>query len=142
MSPVHILLVEDNEGDIFLIKEAMEASRIVNTISVVKDGSKVLPFLQKEGRFLNVASPDLILLDLNLPRKNGLEVLEQIKNNDQFKTIPVIMLTTSSADTDVSQSYQRHVNCYITKPVDADTFLKVVTSIENFWISIVKLPKT
>ncbi len=142
MKQAHILLVEDNEGDIFLTREAMEESKINNTISVLKNGSDVMDFLQKKKKFTDAQTPDIILLDLNLPKKNGLEVLMEIKGSEEFKRIPVIMLTTSSSEADVAESYKRHVNCFITKPVDAESFLKVVAATENFWIRIVTLPKS
>ena len=140
MKPIHILLVEDNEGDIFLVTEALEEGKIVNKISVAKDGKEAIDFLEKKGKYQNAERPDLILLDVNLPKKNGHEVLEHIKSQKNLKQIPVIMLTTSSAEKDISMSYKNHANCFITKPVDVENFLKVVYSIENFWISIVTLP--
>ena len=140
MRNIHILLVEDNEGDVFLTLEALKEGRIVNRVSVVNDGEAAMDFLLKKNEYVNADSPDLILLDVNLPRKNGHEVLRELKAIDSLKLIPVIMLTTSSSERDIIESYKNHVNCYITKPVDADNFLKVVTTIENFWISIVTLP--
>ena len=142
MRPIHILLVEDNEGDIFLTIEALEERKIVNKVSVVKDGKEAIDFLEKTGGFENTDQPDLILLDVNLPKKNGHEVLAFIKNNGKLKHIPVIMLTTSSSERDIEKSYENHANCFITKPIDADDFLRVVSSIENYWISIVSLPKS
>lgn len=140
MKPIHILLVEDNEGDIFLVTEALEEGKIVNKISVAKDGKEAIDFLDRKGKYQNAAMPDLILLDVNLPKKNGHEVLEYIKGQENLKQIPVIMLTTSSAEKDILLSYKNHANCFITKPVDVDSFLKVIYSIENFWINIVALP--
>ncbi len=140
MTPIHILLVEDNEGDIFLVTEALEERKIVNKISIARDGSEAMDFLNKKGKYKDELFPDLILLDINLPKKNGHEVLEYIKGNDLLKTIPVIMLTTSSSESDISRSYKNHANCFITKPVDVDNFIKVIYNIENFWINIVKLP--
>ena len=140
MKSIHILLVEDNEGDIFLVTEALEEGKIINKISVAKDGKEAIDFVEKKGKYQNAERPDLILLDVNLPKKNGHEVLEHIKSQKNLKQIPVIMLTTSSAEKDISMSYKNHANCYITKPVDVENFLKVVHSIENFWISIVTLP--
>ena len=140
MKPIHILLVEDNEGDIFLVTEALEEGKIVNKVSVIKDGKEAIDFLEKKGKYENAERPDLILLDVNLPKKNGHEVLEHIKSQKNLKQIPVIMLTTSSDEKDISMSYKNHANCFITKPVDVENFLKVVYSIENFWISIVTLP--
>ena len=140
MKPIHILLVEDNEGDIFLVTEALEEGKIVNKVSVIKDGKEAIDFLEKKGKYQNAERPDLILLDINLPKKNGFEVLEHIKSQKNLKQIPVIMLTTSSSEKDISMSYKNNANCFITKPVDVENFLKVVYSIENFWISIVTLP--
>lgn len=141
MEPIHILLVEDNEGDIFLTTEALQESKIANQLSTVRDGWEAMQFLEKKGSYATVRMPDLVLLDVNLPKMNGHEVLIAIKSNESLKHIPVIMLTTSSSEKDIYQSYKNYVNCYITKPIDAGDFLKVVTSIEHFWISIVTLPK-
>ncbi|TVR19493.1 MAG: response regulator [Balneolaceae bacterium] len=140
MNSIHILLVEDNEGDILLIQEAFEEAKLINDLSIAKDGEKAIAFLNKEGAFIDVKTPDLIILDVNLPRKNGHEVLKFIKQHDQLKKIPVIMLTTSSSERDITQSYENHANCFITKPIEADDFLKAVLSIENFWLNLVKLP--
>ena len=140
MKPVHILLVEDNEGDILLIEEAFDKARLANSITVVRNGEAAIKFLKKEGDYYSVRHPDLIFLDVNLPRKNGQEVLEFIKTSDDFKQIPVIMLTTSSSDRDIERSYEKHANCYITKPVNVDDFMEAVLSIENFWINLVELP--
>jgi len=142
MRGIHILLVDDNEGDILLTREALEEARIINRISVAYDGIEALSFLKKEPPFGDSESPDLILLDINLPRMDGKEVLNIIKNDPDLKRIPVIMLTTSSSEKDIFASYDNHANCYITKPVDLDRFMDVVRTIEDFWISIVKLPKT
>jgi two-component system, chemotaxis family, response regulator Rcp1 len=136
MDDVRILLVEDNEGDIILTKEALKEAKIKNEISVAMDGEQALQLL-KSGAPL----PDLILLDINLPKVTGLEVLTAIKSDDQLKMIPVIMLTTSSAERDVVHSYANHANCFITKPVDLPRFMEVIKTIEDFWISIVKLPQ-
>ncbi len=140
MVPIHILLVEDNEGDILLTKEAFEDARLLVKLSVVKDGMEAIDFVNKQGKYENADQPDLVLLDVNLPKKNGHEVLKYIKENEAIKHIPVIMLTTSSAEKDINRSYNNYVNCYITKPVDVNDFMMVVNTIENFWISIVKLP--
>jgi len=140
MKPIHILLVEDNEGDILLTTEAFENSKIVIQLSVVKDGKEATDFLINAGQYADAEQPDLLLLDINLPKKNGHEVLKFIKGNEKLKHIPVIMLTTSSFENDIILSYKNYVNCYITKPVEVDTFLDVVSKIENFWIAIVKLP--
>lgn len=140
MKIVHILLVEDNEGDILLTTEALAESRINNRLSVVRDGAAAIDFLQNTARQNKQELPDLILLDVNLPKRNGHEVLSFIKNDESFKHIPVIILTTSSSEKDILTSYNNYANSYITKPIDVDNFLKVVISIENFWISIVQLP--
>lgn len=140
MKPINILLVEDNEGDILLTTEALEEGKIINELQVVKDGHEAILMLNKQGIYEKSLSPDLILLDVNLPKKSGHEVLQYIKESPDFKHIPVIMLTTSSAETDIVKAYKSHANCYITKPVEADSFLNVVASIEDFWISIVQLP--
>ena len=140
MELVHILLVEDNEGDIMLTKEAFEDAKIHTKLSVVKDGKEAMDFLNKDGGYENVEAPDLLLLDVNLPKKNGHEVLQYIKGNKNLKHIPVIMLTTSSSQKDINLSYDNYANCYITKPVEVNDFIAVVASIENFWTSIVKLP--
>lgn len=141
MKEVNILLVEDNEGDILLTTEALEESRIINTIDVVRNGQDAIDRILLQGKYAGQNHPDLILLDINLPRKSGHEVLQAIKHDDRVKHIPVIMLTTSSSERDVSLSYQHHANCYISKPVDASNFLEAVTSIEQFWLNIVTLPK-
>jgi CheY-like chemotaxis protein len=140
MNLVQILLVEDNEGDILLTKEALEEAKILINLSVVKDGKEAIDFVNKQGKYTTVPLPDLILLDVNLPKKNGHEVLKDLKENNKLKHIPVIMLTTSSSEKDINQSYNNYVNCYITKPVEVDEFIAIVAAIENFWISIVKLP--
>jgi len=142
MQEIHILLVDDNEGDVLLTKEALEEAKIVNRISVAYDGVQALRFLKKEPPFMEQDSPDLILLDINLPRMDGTEVLGIIKSDPELKRIPVIMLTTSSSEKDIITSYNNYANCYITKPVDLERFMDVVRTIEDFWISIVKLPKT
>lgn len=141
MKPVHILLVEDNEGDILLTTEALEEGKISNNLSVVKNGKDAVDFILKQGKFNESKSPDLILLDINLPLKNGHEVLEVIKTNEATKQIPVIMLTTSSSENDIRLAYKHHANCYITKPIEVEDFLKAVRSIENFWFNLVLLPK-
>ena len=139
---IHILLVDDNEGDILLTREALEEAKIVNRISVAYDGVEALSFLKKLPPFRDCDPPDLILLDINLPRMDGTEVLSVIKADPELKRIPVIMLTTSSNEKDILASYDNHANCYITKPVDLERFMDVVRTIEDFWISIVKLPKS
>jgi len=140
MKSAHILLVEDNEGDILLTTEALEERKIINKISVVRNGKAALDFLFQRDKYQHEELPDLILLDLNLPIKNGHEVLEIIKSDDRTKKIPVIMLTTSSSKRDIDLSYLHHANCFITKPVDLDTFMAAIFSIEDFWIQLVKLP--
>lgn len=140
MEPIHILLVEDNEGDVFLTKEAFENGKVYTEFSVVKDGKAAMDFLKKEGEFSKVKEPDLLLLDLNLPKKNGFEVLEFIKQDTKLKHIPVIILSTSSAERDINKCYENHANCYIIKPVDIESLFTVISKIENFWLSIVKLP--
>ena len=139
MQQIHILLVDDNEGDILLTKEALADARIVNKISIAYDGIAAINFLRKTAQ--TPSMPDLILLDINLPKMDGTEVLALIKNDPELKRIPVIMLTTSSAEKDILASYDNYANCYITKPVDLDRFMDVVRTIEDFWISIVRLPK-
>jgi chemotaxis family two-component system response regulator Rcp1 len=138
MQQIHILLVDDNEGDILLTREALDDARIINKISIAYDGLEAIRFLKNAP---GANTPDLILLDINLPKMNGTEVLGIIKSDPDLKRIPVIMLTTSSAEKDILASYDNHANCYITKPVDLDRFMSVVRTIEDFWISIVKLPK-
>ena len=140
MKPIHVLLVEDNEGDIFLTTEALEDGKIVNKISIARDGKEAIQFLEEKLSSSNSELPDLILLDVNLPKKNGHEVLQFIKESPNFKRLPVIMLTTSSAESDIMLSYKNHANCFITKPVEVENFIKVVSGIEDFWISIVRLP--
>jgi len=139
-SPIHILLVEDNEGDILLTREALEEGRLLNRLSVVRDGAEAIDFLHKQCRHAQADAPDLIMLDVNLPKMNGHEVLREIKNDDRLKHIPVVMLTTSSSERDILRAYDNHVNCYITKPVNVNDFLQVVLSIEHFWITLVQLP--
>lgn len=140
MKPIHILLVEDNEGDILLTREAFEEATLQTRLSVVRDGKEATDFLSKEGQFKEAELPDILLLDVNLPKKNGHEVLQFLKEDERTKHIPVIMFTTSSSESDINLSYQNHANCYITKPVDVNEFLSVITRIEHFWLSIVHLP--
>lgn len=141
MQQIHILLVDDNEGDILLTREALDDARIINKISIAYDGVEAISFLKKYPPYRGTDMPDLILLDINLPKMDGTEVLSIIKNDPELKRIPVIMLTTSSSEKDILASYDNHANCYITKPVDLERFMDVVRTIEDFWISIVKLPK-
>jgi len=138
--PVEILLVEDNPGDVRLTQEALKESKISNNLSVVMDGMEAMEYLRREGRFAQAVRPDLILLDLNLPRKNGREVLAEIKEDQDLRHIPVVILTISQDEDDVLKAYNLHANCYIIKPLDLNRFLKVVHSIEDFWLTIVKLP--
>jgi len=138
--PVEILLVEDNPGDVRLTQEALKESKVRNNMCVAPDGLEALAFLHREGQYADVRRPDLILLDLNLPRMDGREVLAEIKEDPDLKRIPVVILTTSKADEDILRSYNLHANCYITKPVDLDQFITVVRSVEGFWFTIVKLP--
>ena len=142
MNSIHILLIEDNEGDILLTKEALNQVMLPTTISVAKDGKEAINYLEKIAPYVNSLIPDIILLDINLPKMNGHEVLKYLKTNNKFKHIPVIMFTTSSAEKDILESYKNYANCYITKPVEVDDFLNVIKSIENFWISIIQLPHT
>jgi chemotaxis family two-component system response regulator Rcp1 len=139
---VEVLLVEDNPGDIRLTKEALREGRLLNNVSVVADGVEALLFLRRQGKYAQAPKPDLILLDLNLPKKDGREVLAEIKADPNLRRIPVVVLTTSAAEEDILRTYDLHANCYITKPVDLEQFLRVVKSIEDFWVSIVKLPSS
>lgn len=138
--PVDILLVEDNPGDVRLTQEALRDGKVWNNFHHVPDGAEAVAFLRREGPYKDAVRPDLILLDLNLPRKDGREVLEEIKADVDLRTIPVVVLTTSKAEEDVLRSYGLHANCYIVKPIDLDQFLAVVRAIESFWVCIVKLP--
>jgi CheY-like chemotaxis protein len=138
--PVEILLVEDNKGDVGLIEEVFEEAKIMNNIHVAEDGEEAILYLHGEGKFLGSTRPDIILLDLNLPNKDGREVLREIKEDDNLLNIPVIVLTTSNAEKDVLGAYGLHPNAYITKPLDFDQFIKVVESIGKFWLEIVRLP--
>jgi two-component system, chemotaxis family, response regulator Rcp1 len=141
MQPIHILLVEDNEGDIILTKEALKEGKCYNSIDVVRDGEEAILYINRTGNFSDALIPDLILLDINLPKIDGKEVLKYLKSHAEFKKIPVIILTTSTLENDVIDSYNQNANCYIVKPVSFDSFVKVAQSIEHFWISIVRLPK-
>jgi CheY-like chemotaxis protein len=138
--PIEILLVEDNPGDVRLTQEALRDAKVSNKMLVVQDGEEAMHFLYKEGKYKMSARPDLILLDLNLPKKSGIEVLEEIKAEQNLRRIPVVVLTTSQAEQDIFDSYNLHANAYVTKPVDLDQFIKVVQSIEDFWLEIVRLP--
>ena len=138
--PIDILLVEDNPADIRLTQEAFKETRIPNKLHIVRDGAEALAFLQQQNRYANAPRPDLILLDLNLPKKDGREVLAIIKQSPELKRIPVVVLTTSKTEEDINQTYEHHANCYITKPADLDEFLNVIKTIETFWLSVVQLP--
>ena len=138
--PVEILMIEDNPGDVRLTQEALKDGRLWNHLTVARDGIEAMECLHRTGPFHNVKTPDLILLDLNLPRKDGREVLADIKADDRLKLIPVVVLTTSKAEEDILRSYKLHANCYITKPVDFQQFSSVVRAIESFWFTVVKLP--
>lgn len=140
LQTINILLVEDNPGDIRLTKEVLKEGKIQNTLSVVMDGEEAMLYLRKQEQYKDAVTPDLVLLDLNLPRKDGREVLSLIKNDPALVCIPVIILTTSAAENDIVNTYTNHANCYITKPVDFNQFITVVRAIENFWLTIVKLP--
>lgn len=138
---INILLVEDNPADVRLTQEAFKGTTIPNHLYVTRDGAEALAFLAQTGRYTNAPRPDMILLDLNLPKKDGREVLELIKNDSEYKHIPVVILTTSREEEDIFHTYEHHANCYITKPADLDEFLNVVKSIEAFWLSVVQLPQ-
>jgi CheY-like chemotaxis protein len=140
VEPINILLVEDNPGDVRLTVEALREGKVHNHLSVARDGVEALAFLRREGEFADAPRPDVILLDLNLPKKDGREVLAEIKADERLRRIPVVVLTTSKAEEDILRSYALHANCYVTKPVDLEQFITVVRSIEDFWFSIVRLP--
>ena len=138
--PIEILLVEDNAADVRLTREALKDAKVRNRLHVAADGVEAMAFLRREGRHADAPRPDLVLLDLNLPKKDGREVLEESKQDPGLQNIPVVILTTSQAEEDVFRSYQLHANAYVTKPVDLERFLEVVRSIESFWLEIVRLP--
>jgi len=138
--PVDILLVEDNPGDVRLIQEALRDGKLLNQLSTVADGQQAMAYVRKQGNFSRASRPDLILLDLNLPRKDGREVLAEIKADPDLRRIPVVVITSSQAEEDILKSYNLHANCYVSKPVDLEKFVAVVKSVEDFWVSIVKLP--
>lgn len=140
VNPIEILLVEDNPADVRLTQEALKEGKVRNHLHVARDGIEAMEFLRRVGKYANAVRPDLILLDLNLPRKDGREVLADIKLDPELKAIPVVVLTTSSAEQDIFKSYKLHANCYITKPVDLDQFVHVVKSIDDFWLTVVRLP--
>ncbi len=139
--PIEILLVEDSPGDVRLTIEALKEAKVKNNLSVAKDGVEAMDFLHKTNQFKDAVRPDLILLDLNLPKKDGRELLAEIKSDDSLKRIPIVILTTSNSESDILKTYDLHANCYITKPVDFEQFYTVIKSIEEFWMTIVKLPK-
>lgn len=139
-APIEVLLVEDSPGDVRLTREAFKDAKVHINLHVASDGTKAMAFLKREGEYAKAPRPDLILLDLNLPKKDGREVLGEIKEDSSLKTIPVVILTTSSSEADILRSYQLHANCYITKPVGLEGFLTVVRSIDSFWLSVVRLP--
>ncbi|MBK8020771.1 MAG: response regulator [Chloroflexi bacterium] len=142
MQPVQILLVDDNPGDVRLTQEALKESKVNNELFVVEDGVEAMEFLRCKGKYANAPRPDIVLLDLNLPRKDGREVLQEIKEDEELRRIPVVILTTSDHEHDILRSYDLHANCYITKPLDLRQFGNIVKSIESFWFTIVKLPST
>jgi two-component system, chemotaxis family, response regulator Rcp1 len=139
---IKILLIEDNPADVRLTLEAFKEGKVNNEISVVNDGVEAIAFLRREGQYTNAPHPDVILLDLNLPKKDGYEVLAEIKQDPMLKRIPVVILTTSKAERDILETYYLHANCYITKPVDLEQFINIIKSIESFWLNVVKLPST
>jgi two-component system response regulator len=140
VKPIDILLVEDNPGDADLAREALEKNKMCNDLYVVGDGVEAMAFLRREGKYADVPRPDLILLDLNLPKKDGREVLAEIKSDENLKRIPVVILTMSQNEEDILKSYNLHANCYISKPIDLAQFFKVIQSIQDFWLGIVMLP--
>jgi chemotaxis family two-component system response regulator Rcp1 len=138
--PIEILLVEDNPGDVRLTQEALKDAKVLNKLCVVSDGVEALEFLRRQGRYVHAVRPGLILLDLNLPKMDGRKVLAEIKEDPDLKRIPVVVLTISKAEEDIIKTYELHANCYITKPVDLEQFMEVIKAIENFWLTVVKLP--
>lgn len=140
LRPIEILLVEDNLADVRLMEEALKDGKIDNNLSIARDGAEAMDFLHREGKYNGAPIPDIILLDLNLPKMDGRQVLKEIKNDEKLRSIPVVILTISKAEEDILKSYKLYANCYITKPVDLDQFFRVANSIEDFWLTIVKLP--
>ena len=139
-TPVEILLVEDNPGDVRLTIEALNENKISNNLHVARDGEEAMAFLRREDRYAGAPRPDLVLLDLNLPRKDGRETLAEMKADERLRRIPVVILTTSQAEEDILRTYDLHANCYVTKPVDLEQFIRIVKAIEDFWLNIVRLP--
>jgi CheY-like chemotaxis protein len=142
LKPIDVLLVEDDRGDTLMIKEAFADNKVRNRLNCVADGVEALAFLRREGEYADAPRPDLVLLDLNLPRKDGREVLQEIKSDPELRTIPVVVLTTSEAEEDILRSYELHANAYVTKPVDFDRFIEVVRQIDEFFVEVVRLPRT
>ncbi len=140
VKPIDILLVDDDEGDVLLTQKALQNGKIYNSLSVARDGVEAMEFLRQEGEFKNAVRPDLILLDLNMPRKDGRETLTEIKSDPNLRCIPIVVLTTSDADRDVMQSYDLQASCYVTKPVDLKQFTNVVQTLQEFWLCVVRLP--
>ena len=141
LKPIDVLLVEDDPGDTLMIKEAFEDNKVQNNLVCVQDGVEAMQYLRREGQYADAARPDLVLLDLNLPRKDGREVLQEIKDDPELRTIPVVVLTTSEAEEDILRSYELHANAYVTKPVDFDRFIAVVRQIDEFFVEVVRLPR-
>lgn len=139
--PIEVLLVEDDPGDILLTKEAFEDNKVRNNLHVVSDGEEAIAFLRRQGPYAQAPRPDLVLLDLNLPRKDGREVLQEVKADPELRSIPIVVLTTSEADEDIVRSYRLHANAYVTKPVDFEQFIQVVRQIDDFFVTVVKLPR-
>ncbi len=140
--PAEVLLVEDSPGDVRLTREALKEGKVRNNLSVVSDGVEAMEFLRREGKYKDAPRPDIVLLDLNMPRKDGREVLAEMKSDEQLKRIPVVVLTTSEAEQDILRTYDLHANCYLTKPVDLEQFISIVKSVEDFWLTIVQLPRS
>lgn len=141
MNPIKVLLIEDNPGDVRLIQETLKENRLITELDIISDGEEAVNYLKKTGKYKNESDPDLILLDLNLPKRDGREILAEIKNDDDLRRIPVIVLTSSTAESDIYKSYDLNANCFISKPVDLNSFIDTIKSIENFWFTIVKLPR-
>jgi len=140
--PIEVLLVEDDEGDVLMTREALDEGKVLNRLNVVGDGVEAVAYLRQDGAYADAARPDLVLLDLNLPRRDGRQVLEEVKNDPDLRRIPIVVLTTSEAEEDVMRSYDLHANAYVTKPVDFDRFVEVIRQIDEFFISVVRLPGT